>query len=163
MEVEKLLAAISNRARAIEVKTTRAIGLMNQYGQLHPINKYESVAFYHPTDSNVPFVKCDGLIKTANSVILLNSVKASPEQENIDEVESRVKLLEKVLLDLSRFVSVSPLTAGILDDIKQVVPFLSGCDFPIDVIDECHKAGINTVETNGSDYTVNMHSSPAPR
>jgi hypothetical protein len=160
--VRKMMDIISNWA--IKVNTTWAICknqlVMNQYGELLPINNCKRVMFSYKDSTNA-YVECNGLIKTADRVILLNIVKAFSKREDISDVLFRAANFENVVRNPSRFVSVPPLTAGILDGIKQVVPFLSRCAFPRGLAQDCQAFGINTVETIGSDCTVNMHSSPA--
>jgi hypothetical protein len=161
-DVNKLKSAINNRARAIEVKTTRSIGsnavVKDKYGDLQLINLGESVKFYLAGDKKA-FLECDGLIKTSDSA-LLNKVKASPKEEDLYDVLSRVIKLESILIEPSSFVSDPPQALQELNGVKRVVPFLSGCDFPRTLVNKCSLRGVNTVETNGSDYTVNLHLSP---
>jgi hypothetical protein len=161
-DVNKLKAAINNRARAIEVKTTRSIGsnavVKDKYGDLQLINHGESVKFYFKGDENA-FLECDGLIKTSVSA-LLNEVKASPKEADLKDVLSRASKLELILTDPSRFVSDPPPALEELIGVKRVVPFLSGCDFSRALVNECSLQRINAVETNGSDYSVSLHLSP---
>jgi hypothetical protein len=158
-DVKELMASINNRARAIEVKTTRSIGsnksVKDQYGELQLINNGESVKFY-PKDSSHAYVECDGLIKTADGVLLLNEVKASPKEYDFVDVLTRVEKMDFILKDIQSFISVPPLAVEMLGGIKQVVPFLSGCDFPSELVEKCRTRGINAVETNGIDYSVKL-------
>ena len=158
-DMKELMASINNRARAIEVKTTRSIGsnksVKDQYGELQLINNGESVKFY-PKDSSHAYLECDGLIKTADGVLLLNEVKASPKEYDFIDVLARVAKMDFILKDIQRFFSVPPLAVVMLGGIKQVVPFLSGCDFPSELVEKCRTRGINAVETNGSDISVKL-------
>jgi hypothetical protein len=161
-DVNKFKSAINNRARAIEVKTTRSIGcnavVKEKYGDLQLINHGESVKFYFKGDK-VAFLECDGLIKTSVSA-LLNEVKASPKEEDVEDVLYRASKLELILIDPSRFVSEPPPVLQELNGVKRVVPFLSGCDFSPMLVNKCSLGGVHVVETNGSDYSVNLHLSP---
>jgi hypothetical protein len=161
-DVNKLKSAINNRVRAIEVKTTRSIGsnavVKEKYGDLQLINHGESVKFYFKGDKDA-FLECDGLIKTSVSA-LLNEVKVSPKEVDLEDVLSRASKLELILIHPSHFVSEPPPVLQELNGVKRVVPFLSGCDFSHMLVNKCSLRGVHAVETNGSDYSVNLHLSP---
>ena len=161
-DLNKLKSPINNRARAIEVKTTRSIGsnavVKDKYGDMQLINHGESVKFYFMGDENA-FLECDGLIKTSVSA-LLNEVKASPKEEDLVDVLIRARKLEVILKDPSYFFSDPFSALQELNGVKRVVPFLSGCDFSSMLVDKCSLRGVNAVETNGSDYSVSLHLSP---
>jgi hypothetical protein len=162
-DVKRLMANINNRERAIEVKTTRSIcndqSMKDLYGEMQLINDGESVKFYR-TGLDVTHMECDGLIKTADGGLLLNEVKSSPKQEDIESVLDRIGKMKLILNDPLLYFSDPPLALENLIGVKRVIPFLSGCDFPNELVKKCRNLGIHAVETNGSDYSVKLHCSP---
>jgi hypothetical protein len=147
------------RARAIVMNTTRYIFsdpvVKDNYGDLQLINHGESVQFYLKGHSK-PTLECCGLIKTTSASALLNEVKVSPKMEDVDDVLECASTLSSILQKHKFFVSHPPQVLEELNGVQRVVPFLSGRDFSREVINKCSLLGVNTVETNGSDYSVSV-------
>jgi hypothetical protein len=165
-DVKELMAAINNRARAIEVKTTRSISsdqsVIRHYGDLQLINDGESVKFFLQGSSS-PLIECDGLIKAGDGVVVLNEVKSSPKEQDLFTVLGRAAKMNDILKDLDKYHSVPPFAIQSLHGVTQVIPFLSGCYFPSELVEKCRINGINAVETNGSDYSVTLLVLPVSR
>jgi hypothetical protein len=166
-DVIKFKSAIRNRARDKVVQTPVTLSIcsnesvIGSYGDLQLVNHGEGVVFYSMDDENA-YLKCDGLIKAACGALLVNHVRTSPTEMDMDYVLFRALQLRLILEYPSLFKSVpSPHSAlQELNGAKRVVPFLSGSDFPSALVQICRERGINAVETSFSDWSVRIHFSP---
>jgi hypothetical protein len=79
-------------------------------------------------------MECDGLIKAGDGVVLLNEVKSSPKEQDLLTMLGRAAKMNDILKDLGKYHSVPPFAIESLHGITQVVPFLSGCDFPSELV-----------------------------
>ena len=144
-----------NHASGLEQQTTRSISIcpvfLEKYGSLTALAGGDSIIFYGP--NNLKLLEADGLVK--NSVCLLhNEAKHTPNEEDVDELLARTKLLEEILKDRGRVRRTSP--PGIMEElaeITEVVSVLSGFFFKPDIVAKCRQHDITTFTTNGDGFS----------
>jgi hypothetical protein len=166
---------------ALEIKSTRAAtralaadaGLMAEYGPLELVNSGEEVKLRLPRLGEEALqLAPDGLVvSTTSSVILFNSAKHTPSEDDILQVLSDAAKLERMLSDFAdiamtppaakeQLAKLLPAVFGTAENITQhrgrlrVVPFLSGDNFSACVAAECEKMVVGIVRPNGEGFVV---------
>ena len=154
--VGKLDSHVKNSSDGQEYTTTRAIAscpaMRKEFGELRVINNGYPVLFYNDNGDEV--LQADGLVMNS-VVLLLNEVKHKPTSADACLQQGRARTLEGILSNASAFRSEP---AHILPEleragIKTVQPVLSGYNFASSVEEDCAKADVLVMKTNGSDYS----------
>lgn len=152
-KVTNLEAHRKNSSNGQERATTRAIAtsehVRKEFGSLTLVCAGESILFYD-TDEK-PFLEADGIIANTTSV-LLNSLKHSPKLEDVESLVWATKSLERILARPSGFTSDPDGALDAMKGITVVKPFLSGYDFPPNVLEACRIGGVRAMQPNGKDY-----------
>ena len=152
--VTNLQAYRKNDANGQERATTLAIASSEQarmeFGPLTLVCKGESIVFSNKDDGG-DVLEADGIIANKEFVIL-NSVKHSPKKEDVVSLVSAKKVLEKILARPSGYLSEPEGALKEMKGIKKVKPFLSGYDFPPEVLKTCRKHRVHAIRPNGLDY-----------
>ena len=152
--VSNLQAHRKNSANGQERATTLAIVSSEQvrrdFGLLTLVCKGESIVFSNESDGR-HVLEADGIIANTEFVIL-NSVKHSPKEEDVVSLVSAKKMLTKILARPSGYLSEPDGALKEMKGIKKVKPFLSGYDFPPEVLKKCLKHRVQAIKPNGLDY-----------
>ena len=159
----------TNCSTALEIKSTRAlandVGLLEEYGPLELVNSGEEVKLRLPRLGEEALeLKPDGLIvSTSSSVLLFNSAKHTPSEDDIDQLLLDVQKLGRIL---SSFASVSTMPPTAKEQLNlmpfssttplRIVPFLSGENFSAFVAAECEKMGVGVVRPSGEGFVVKV-------
>ena len=159
----------TNCSTALKIKSTRAlandVGLLEEYGPLELVNSGEEVKLRLPRLGEEALeLKPDGLIvSTSSSVLLFNSAKHTPSEDDIDQLLLDVQKLGRIL---SSFASVTTMPPAAKEQLNllpissttplRIVPFLSGDNFSAFVAAECEKMGVGVVRPSGEGFVVKV-------
>ena len=159
----------TNCSTALEIKSTRAlandVGLLEEYGPLELVNSGEELTLRLPRFGEEALeLKPDGLVvSTTSSVLLFNSAKHTPSEDDIDQLLLDVQKLGRIL---SSFASVTTMPPAAKEQLNllpissttplRIVPFLSGDNFSAFVAAECEKMGVGVVRPSGEGFVVKV-------
>ena len=157
----------ANCSTALEIKSTRAlatdVALIAKYGPLKLVNSGEELTLRLPRLGEEALeLKPDGLVVSAtSSVVLFNSAKHTPSEDDIDQLLLDVQKLGRLL---SNFAHVSTTPAAAKAQFAElhcsataplrIVPFLSGDNFRAFIAAECGQRGVGVVRPNGDGFVV---------
>ena len=102
-------------------------------------------------------------MSTTSSVLLFNSAKHTPSEDDIDQLLLDVQKLGRIF---SSFASVSTTPPAAKEQLNllpfssttplRIVPFLSGDNFSAFVAAECEKMGVGVVRPSGEGFVVKL-------
>jgi hypothetical protein len=164
----------TNCSTALEIKSTRALAaaadLVGAYGPLEVVNSGEAVKLRLPRLGKEALeLAPDGLVVSASSsLILFNSAKLTPSEDDIDQLLSDAAKLKRMLSDFADVSTTPPaakeqlakLLPAVFGASKpaprrlRIVPFLSGDNFGAAVAAECEKMGVGVVRPSGEGFVV---------
>ena len=166
----------TNCSTALEMKSTRAlaadINLIRSYGSLELVNSGEVVKLrLSRLGKEALELAPDGLVvSTSSSLILFNSAKHTPTEDDIDQLLNDAKKLKRILFDFANVSTTPPAAkeqlAKLLPavfgmsksasprDLLRIVPFLSGDNFSAFVAAECEQMGVGIVRPSGEGFVV---------
>ena len=100
-------------------------------------------------------LEADGLVAApASDTLLLNSVKFTPGEEDVDGVLADAAKLQLMLANLGAVSTRPPGAKEQLRGLSRVAPFLSGSNFSARVEAICRASGVGSVTSNGEGFAV---------
>ena len=93
---------------------------------------------------------------TVGGTLLLNSVKVTPADEDVDAVLQAASTLEHMLANLDAVSTLPPAAREQLRGLVRVVPFLSGSNFSARVEAVCRADGVGTSRPDGEGFAVTL-------
>ena len=159
----------TNSSTALEIKSTHALaidaGLLEMYGPLVLVNSGEELKLQLPRPGMEALeLKPGGLVmSTTSSVLLFNSAKHTPSEDDIDQLILDVQKLGRMLSNFAQVSTTPPAAKDQLDLLPfsataplRIVPFLSGDNFSAILVAECEQRGIGVVRPSGEGFVVKV-------
>jgi hypothetical protein len=165
----------TNCSTALEKKSTRALAadtdLLNAYGPLELVNSGEEVKLRLPRLGKEALeLAPDGLVvSTSASIILFNSAKHTPSEDDIAQLLLDTAKLERMLSNFADLSTTPPaakeqlaeLLPAVLGESQlplrgrlRIVAFLSGDNFSASVAAVCEEVGVGVVRPSGEGFVV---------
>jgi hypothetical protein len=153
--VSTALETATTRALARDAVLESALG-----GRLVAVNAGELVKLeLRSARGRRPAVllEADGLVAAPGAgALLLNSVKVTPADEDVDAVLQAASTLEHMLANLDAVSTLPPAAREQLRGLVRVVPFLSGSNFSARVEAVCRADGVGTSRPDGEGFAVTL-------
>jgi hypothetical protein len=162
-EVAGLRGFVKSVSTALELATTRALarneGLAGALGgRLVAVNAGELVHLTLAVRSRPAVqLEADGLVAAPGAgVLLLNSVKVSPADEDLDALLADADTLQRMLGSLDAVTTQPPGAKEQLRGLLRVAPVLSGANFSARVEAACLASGVGSARPDGEGFAVTL-------